>query len=102
MTDQFPGAAAHVGARPTTATRTSGSGRSAPRGDAAAALGSPVEAEVSTLLGTPRRDDSPATAGASVSALPDDRDQVGQPLLWDRPSRRWHPVDTVQLSGGAL
>lgn len=65
---QFPGAAANVGARPTTATRTNGSGGAAPRGDDAAAPVSPVEAEVSTLLGTPRRDDSPATAGASVSA----------------------------------
>lgn len=89
---QIPGAAAHVGARPTTVTRSS-AGVPAPRGDDAAAPVSPVEAEV---------DRTARVVRPSASALPDDLDQVWQPLLWDRPNRRWHPVTTVNLKGTLL
>lgn len=93
----IPRAAAHVGARPTTATRSSGSGGAAPCGDDAAA-------RVTSRGGGGDTGDTNGsrTRGASASALPDDLDQVWQPLLWDRPNRRWHPVDTVKLSGGEL
>lgn len=92
---QIPGAAAHVGARPTTVTRSS-AGVPAPRGDDAAA---PV---TSRGGGGGYGDAHFVPSGASASPLPDDLDQVLKPLLWDRPNRRWHPVDTVKLSGGAL
>jgi hypothetical protein len=68
----------------------------------AAALDPTFEVEVSTPLGTPRRDDGPATAGTSASNLSPSRRWrvlVDEDMQWKLDPRR---VTVIQVAGGAL